>query len=65
MPPVRETRHLWVGNIPESTTEEKLIEYFQRYILLALFLLDFVFSQVNMQLQNQKEQGAMLRVIMK
>ncbi|XP_069467192.1 msx2-interacting protein isoform X2 [Ambystoma mexicanum] len=28
---VRETRHLWVGNLPESVREEKIIEHFNRY----------------------------------
>ncbi|XP_066492993.1 msx2-interacting protein isoform X2 [Tiliqua scincoides] len=28
---VRETRHLWVGNLPESVREEKIIEHFKRY----------------------------------
>nr|XP_012618508.1 msx2-interacting protein isoform X1 [Microcebus murinus] len=28
---VRETRHLWVGNLPETVREEKIIEHFKRY----------------------------------
>ncbi|XP_054706083.1 msx2-interacting protein isoform X5 [Grus americana] len=28
---VRETRHLWVGNLPENVREEKIIEHFKRY----------------------------------
>ncbi|XP_058229691.1 msx2-interacting protein isoform X3 [Hemibagrus wyckioides] len=28
---VRETRHLWVGNLPEHVREEKIVEYFKRY----------------------------------
>ncbi|XP_048662917.1 msx2-interacting protein-like [Marmota marmota marmota] len=27
---VRETRHLWVGNLPENVGEEKIIEHFKR-----------------------------------
>lgn len=27
---VRETRHLWVGNLPENVREEKIIEHFKR-----------------------------------
>ncbi|XP_062272579.1 msx2-interacting protein isoform X1 [Scomber scombrus] len=28
---VRETRHLWVGNLPEHVREEKIVEHFKRY----------------------------------
>ncbi|KAJ8360735.1 hypothetical protein SKAU_G00172600 [Synaphobranchus kaupii] len=28
---VRETRHLWVGNLPENVREEKIVEHFKRY----------------------------------
>ncbi|KAM4606900.1 LOW QUALITY PROTEIN: msx2-interacting protein [Discoglossus pictus] len=28
---VRETRHLWVGNLPENVRDEKIIEHFKRY----------------------------------
>ncbi|XP_007541694.1 msx2-interacting protein isoform X1 [Poecilia formosa] len=28
---VRETRHLWVGNLPEHVREEKIMEHFKRY----------------------------------
>uniref|UniRef100_A0A8C3NX90 Msx2-interacting protein n=1 Tax=Cyanoderma ruficeps TaxID=181631 RepID=A0A8C3NX90_9PASS len=28
---VRETRHRWVGNLPENVREEKIIEHFKRY----------------------------------
>ncbi|XP_072334415.1 msx2-interacting protein-like isoform X8 [Scyliorhinus torazame] len=28
---VRETRHLWVGNLPENVREDKIIEHFKRY----------------------------------
>lgn len=27
---VRETRHLWVGNLPENVREEKIVEHFKR-----------------------------------
>ncbi|XP_077998884.1 uncharacterized protein LOC144451852 [Glandiceps talaboti] len=27
----RETRHLWVGNLPENIREEKIVEHFKRY----------------------------------
>ncbi len=27
---VRETRHLWVGNLPENTREERIKEHFKR-----------------------------------
>lgn len=30
---VRETRHLWVGNLPENVREEKIIEHFKRWTL--------------------------------
>lgn len=29
---VRETRHLWVGNLPENVREEKIIEHFKRWV---------------------------------
>lgn len=28
---VRETRHLWIGNLPENTREERIREHFKRY----------------------------------
>lgn len=28
---VRETRHLWVGNLPENIREERILEHFKRY----------------------------------
>ncbi|XP_042213616.1 msx2-interacting protein-like [Homarus americanus] len=28
---VRETRHLWVGNLPENISEERIKEHFKRY----------------------------------
>ncbi|XP_073512217.1 msx2-interacting protein-like isoform X3 [Phyllobates terribilis] len=28
---VRETRHLWVGNLPENVRDDKIIEHFKRY----------------------------------
>lgn len=28
---VRETRHLWVGNLPETIRNEKIVEHFTRY----------------------------------
>ena len=28
---VRETRHLWVGNLPENIREDKIIDHFKRY----------------------------------
>lgn len=31
---VRETRHLWVGNLPENVREEKIIEHFKRWVTL-------------------------------
>ncbi len=31
---VRETRHLWVGNLPDNVREERIREHFQRYINL-------------------------------
>ncbi|XP_066153414.1 protein split ends isoform X3 [Euwallacea fornicatus] len=30
---VRETRHLWVGNLPENIREERIREYFKRYVV--------------------------------
>jgi RNA recognition motif-containing protein len=27
---VRETRHLWVGNLPDNVTKERIKEYFNR-----------------------------------
>ena len=29
---VRETRHLWVGNLPDNVREERIREHFQRYL---------------------------------
>lgn len=29
---VRETRHLWVGNLPEHVREEKIVEHFKRWV---------------------------------
>lgn len=31
---VRETRHLWVGNLPENVREEKIIEHFKRWVTI-------------------------------
>jgi len=28
---VRETRHLWVGNLPDNVSKERIKEYFNRY----------------------------------
>lgn len=28
---VRETRHLWVGNLPENIREDRVTEHFKRY----------------------------------
>ncbi len=28
---VRETRHLWVGNLPKDVREDKIKEHFKRY----------------------------------
>jgi RNA recognition motif-containing protein len=28
---VRETRHLWVGNLPENVGDEQLLKYFSRF----------------------------------
>jgi len=30
---VRETRHLWVGNLPDNIREEKIREHFKRLVL--------------------------------
>lgn len=30
---VRETRHLWVGNLPENISEERIKEHFKRYVV--------------------------------
>lgn len=38
---VRETRHLWVGNLPENVREEKIIEHFKRWVT--------IFSKRNIQ----------------
>ena len=40
---VRETRHLWVGNLPGNIREDKIKEYFKRqyafrFILILIFL---------------------------
>lgn len=35
---VRETRHLWVGNLPENIREDRIKEYFKRYTILMLAL---------------------------
>ena len=29
---VRETRHLWVGNLPENIREDRIKEYFKRFV---------------------------------
>jgi len=29
---VRETRHLWVGNLPENIREDRIREHFKRYV---------------------------------
>lgn len=29
---VRETRHLWVGNLPENINEDRIKEHFKRYV---------------------------------
>ncbi|EEC13555.1 conserved hypothetical protein, partial [Ixodes scapularis] len=31
---VRETRHLWVGNLPDNIREERIREHFKRYVML-------------------------------
>ena len=31
---VRETRHLWVGNLPENIREERIIDHFKRCVKL-------------------------------
>lgn len=33
---VRETRHLWVGNLPDNIREDKVIEQFKRWVDLQL-----------------------------
>ena len=35
---VRETRHLWVGNLPDNVREERIREHFQRYSIFYLTL---------------------------
>lgn len=30
---MRETRHLWVGNLPENISEERIKEHFKRYVV--------------------------------
>ena len=32
---VRETRHLWVGNLPKDVREDKITEHFERSVRLA------------------------------
>lgn len=32
---VRETRHLWVGNLPENIREDRIREHFKRYVVGA------------------------------
>ena len=34
---VRETRHLWVGNLPENITEDRIKEHFKRYVAIQTF----------------------------
>jgi len=34
---VRETRHLWVGNLPENVSKERIKEYFNRYFRYLRF----------------------------
>lgn len=29
---MRETRHLWVGNLPENINEDRIKEHFKRYV---------------------------------
>lgn len=55
MPPVRESRHLWVGNIPDSITEEKLVEYFQRYSTLQYFSAIFLYLAILNQLLYEEQ----------
>lgn len=31
---VRETRHLWVGNLPDNIREDRIKEYFLRYVVV-------------------------------
>ena len=32
---VRETRHLWVGNLPKDVREDKITEHFERSVSLT------------------------------
>ena len=32
---VRETRHLWVGNLPKDVREDKITEHFERSVALT------------------------------
>ena len=38
---VRETRHLWVGNLPENVSKERIKEYFNRWTTPQRFLSQF------------------------
>lgn len=33
---VRETRHLWVGNLPENINEDRIKEHFKRYVVCVV-----------------------------
>ena len=46
---VRETRHLWVGNLPDNVREERIREHFQRY--------NYFFSLVNHLVVNLRLNG--------
>ena len=35
---VRETRHLWVGNLPARFPEDRIKEHFKRYTIILLFI---------------------------
>ena len=38
---VRETRYLWVGNLPEKITKERIEEHFQRCVCVPRFEFGF------------------------
>ena len=33
---VRETRHLWVGNLPDTIREDKILDHFKRFVLYTI-----------------------------
>lgn len=37
-PPSRQSRHLWVGNLPEDIDKDRITDYFSRYLVFYLAL---------------------------